>query len=262
MRALAVTGIVLLSACVAPLPSTCFEEATEGECVVWEEPVYLPPRNAEEEQRVLTACNSPCVVARREVKLARSSSERQPVPLLKKIRHPFPLQASESDRGIDLDIGPIPGLASLSVVDSTSLRSLKGLDTPREINVRILRSPALESLEGIPSTTLGLSLQELNLTSLRGLSALTSLGGLDLERLPGLREIDHLDALTDVGSLVIDGTGLTSLNGFSPDLKVQAGYIQGNLSLSDCEARDFAARVVKPGLPGGGIRVAENGPCP
>jgi hypothetical protein len=196
------------------------------------------------------------------VKLARSYSERQNVPLLKKIRHPFALQVSESDKGADLGVGPIPGLGWLSIVDSTSLRSFRGLDTPREIGIRILRSPSIESFEGVPPNVFGLTLKDLDVTSLRGLPALTSLGSLELEQLPRLRQVDHLGELADLGSLVIDGTGLTSLAGFSPNLQVSSGYIQANFSLSNCEAQEFATRVQKAGQPGGGISVADNGPCP
>jgi len=263
MRSLALTTTLVLTGCAAPLPSSCFEEATEGECVVWEEPVYLPPRNAAEEQVVLNACNAPCVVAKREVKLARPSSEPQAVPLLKKLRHPLLLQSSDGDRGVDLDLGPIPGLATMTVFEATTLRSLKGLDTPRQIIVSVSRSPSIESLEGVPSNAIGLRLRDLGLSSLQGLGGMTSLGSLELMNLPKLRQIDHLDQLTDVGSLVVDGTGLTSLGGFSPNLKVAAGYIQANFSLSNCEAQDFASRVLKtPQQPGGGISVADNGPCP
>ena len=249
--------ILLFCGCIGELPGECFDAATDSQCVEVEGPLAVPPTTASEFDLVRSLCSAACIRTPREVRLARR--DKEPVPLLMKLQFPFVLAVTDRDRGVDLDVGPTPGLAGLVVAGQSNLESFSGLDAPSLSMISASALPALHTLEGLrpTMTPLSLSLEDVPLQDLTGLGSFRSLGGLGVERCPSLTSLTGIESIVSIESLAILETSVSSLAPLKPELRVVDLTIRGNRALPNCDAAVVASRIAS-----GPVQVSDNKPCP
>lgn len=151
----------------------------------------------------------------------------------------------------------------LLIQDNDSLQSVSGLNGLTYVgdNLLVRVNRQLTSLQGLSNLyqVAGTLQFKLNfLLDLRGLSSLTSVGGLDIVGEGSLTNLDGLSNLTNVvGDLYIDGNGLISIKGLSALSRVGGSlWLFRNSSLSRCMGITQLVDQIDDADPGPGAGVA------